>query len=484
MMAAITDEARIAAASAADFAASLLRPSVRLGVTGLARSGKTVFITALVHNLIHGGRMPLFRPLATGRIRRAYLVPQPDDAVPRFDYEGCLATLTGPGRDWPQSTRSISELRLVIEYEAQSLLSRLRGRDRLTIDIVDYPGEWLLDLALIDQSYSDWSREAIALSREEPRRHLAADWHRALDNTDAAAPADEKTAIAAARLFTQYLRACREDPVTLSTVPPGRFVTPGDLEDAPALTFSPLEPPSGGTGAPRDSLWSMMQSRFEAYKRIVVRPFFRDHFARLDRQIVLVDALSALNAGPAAVADLERALKGILAVFRSGRSSALGAIFRPRIDRVLFAATKADHLHHSSHDRLQAILARIVAPAEARAAGAGAEVAALALASVRATREASVASAGEEIACITGVPRAGETIGGRTFDGSEEAAVFPGDLPDDPAAVLDGDFSGPDRLRFVRFRPPPMEAGPAGQPVLPHIRLDRALEFLLADRFS
>ena len=39
-----------------------------------------------------------------------------------------------------------------------------------------------------------------------------------------------------------------------------------------------------------------------------MRPFFRDHFARLDRQIVLVDALAALNAGPDAVRDLERAL--------------------------------------------------------------------------------------------------------------------------------------------------------------------------------
>ena len=29
---------------------------------------------------------------------------------------------------------------------------------------------------------------------------------------------------------------------------------------------------------------------------------------------------------------------------------------RPRIDRILFAATKADLLHHSSHDRLENVL--------------------------------------------------------------------------------------------------------------------------------
>jgi uncharacterized protein len=41
-----------------------------------------------------------------------------------------------------------------------------------------------------------------------------------------------------------------------------------------------------------------MERRFEGYKREVVKPFFRDHFARIDRQVVLVDALGAIHAGP------------------------------------------------------------------------------------------------------------------------------------------------------------------------------------------
>ena len=88
----------------------------------------------------------------------------------------------------------------------------------------------------------------------------------------------------------------------------------------------------------------------------MIRPFFRDHFSRLDRQIVLVDALAAFNAGPEALHDLEAALAGILDCFRIGRSTIFSSLFRPRIDRILFAATKADHLHHQSHDRLEAIL--------------------------------------------------------------------------------------------------------------------------------
>jgi len=42
-------------------------------------------------------------------------------------------------------------------------------------------------------------------------------------------------------------------------------------------------------------------------------------------------------------------------------------LLRPRADRILFAATKADHLHHTNHDRLEAILRRMVERAIAHA---------------------------------------------------------------------------------------------------------------------
>ena len=43
----------------------------------------------------------------------------------------------------------------------------------------------------------------------------------------------------------------------------------------------------------------------------------------------------------------------------------------------------------------------------------------------------------------------------------------------------------PGSLRFPRFRPPRLTPDAAGRPArLPHIRLDRALEFLLGDRLA
>jgi len=213
-----------------------------------------------------------------------------------------------------------------------------------------------------------------------------------------------------------------------------------------------------------------------------VKPFFRDHFSRLDRQVVLVDALASIDRGPAAVGELERALGAVLAAFRPGRLSWLGGLIDRRIDRILFAATKADHLHHSDHDRLEAILARLVGGAIERASFSGATVDVLAIAAVRATREAVVRRGGERLPAIVGTPMPGERIDGVTYEGGEEIALFPGDLPDDPAAVLDGTRIRP--VRFARFRPPKREPAADGTLVLPHIRLDRALQFLIGDRLA
>src|SRR5690606_25591577 len=134
----------------------LRSPTIRLGVTGLSRAGKTVFISALVHNLVHGGRLPLFKAYAGGRISAAALEPQPDDDVPRFDYEAHVAALVDE-RLWPESTYRISELRLTINYDSARFFGRTFGSGRLHLDIVDYPGEWLLDLPLLAKDFATWS---------------------------------------------------------------------------------------------------------------------------------------------------------------------------------------------------------------------------------------------------------------------------------------------------------------------------------------
>jgi predicted YcjX-like family ATPase len=484
----IGDSAAVALREAGARLSDLMTPVVRLGVTGLARAGKTVFITALVRNLLAGGRLPFFAAMSEGRIERAYLEPQPDDRVARFAYEEHLAELAGDPPRWPESTRRLSQLRVTIDYTPARRLRRALGTGRLHVDIVDYPGEWLLDLPLLDLDFAAWSTRAVGEAQERHRLGAAKAWLELLSSLEPHARADERIALDGAALFTRYLEEARAPDPALAAPGPGRFLLPGDLAGSPLLTFFPLPPPPAGSYG-RGSLGRMLARRFESYKAHVVKPFFRDHFARLDRQIVLIDALSAVNAGGAALADLERTLTAVLACFKPGADTWLSRVLFRRIDRLLFAVTKADHLHHSSHDKLEAIVRLVAGKAIARAEFAGADVRLLALAAIRATREAEARQSGtfgrQRLPCIVGVPLPGERVGRKVFDGKEEVAVFPGDLPDDPAS-LKGAAARPDAVHFPRFRPPAvdLDAVSGEAAALPHIRLDRAMEFLLGDKLA
>ncbi len=447
---------------------TLFEPVIRLGVTGLARSGKTVFITSLVANLMDRGRMPGVLAAADGRIQAAFLQPQPDDTLPRFDYETHLAALTSSTPSWPESTRTVSELRLSMRVRSGGMLGGFRGPRTIHLDIVDYPGEWLLDLALLDKSYAEWSQEVLAriASRPEAQSYL-----KQAQDIDLNSKIDEPLAQALAQGFTAYLHAARAAGFYDCT--PGRFLLPGDLAGSPAITFAPVPPPERPA---RGSFWREMERRYEAYKAQVVKPFFRDHFSRIDRQVVLVDALGAIHKGPQAVEDLRHAMTDILGAFRPGRNAFLTRLLMgKRVEKILFAATKADHLHHAQHDRLTEIMRALTRAAQDRADFAGAETQAIALAAIRATVEEVIAHEGSNLNCVRG----------RLLSSGKQAAFYPGELPDDPRQLLSPARDGAQKwldaeYQVMQFAPAKLTLKPGEGP--PHIRLDRAAQFLFGDR--
>lgn len=439
-------------------------PVIRVGVTGLSRAGKTVFITSLVANLLDRGRMAALRAAADGSIKAAWLQPQPDDTVPRFDYERHLAAMTGPDPHWPEGTRHVSQLRLSLRVQPRGMLSGWRGQQVVHLDIVDYPGEWLLDLRLMEKDFDSWSDEVLERMQARPG---APDFHTALAATDAQT-FDETAAQTLAAAYTRHLHQARE--AGWSDCTPGRFLMPGELDGSPALTFTPLPAPMR-TGP----LGREFARRFGAYKSRVVKPFFRDHFARIDRQVVLMDVLGAIHAGPQAVEDMRRAMADILTAFRPGRAGWLSQLLGTRrVGRILFAATKADHLHHLQHPRLTAITGSILREARDRADFSGARTEAMSIAALRSTTEDMIREAGEDLPAVRG-----------TLMDGRQAAFYPGDLPPNPAqllvpasqgaaAWLDGDYA------IMDFAPAPNTLRPGDGP--PHIRLDRAAEFLIGDQ--
>lgn len=440
-------------------------PVIRLGVTGLSRAGKTVFITSLVANLLDRGRMPGLRAAADGSIKAAWLQPQPDDTIPRFEFERHLAAMTGPDPFWPEGTRNVSEMRLSFRVQPKGLASVYKREQILHLDIIDYPGEWLLDLQLMDKDFTQWSGEVL---RRIEGRPLSAEYFATVAAIGQQGSFSEEGAQRLAQSYTDHLRAARD--AGWSDTTPGRFLMPGEMAGSPALTFAPLPHDLAGTPVYRE-----FSRRYSAYKSRIVKPFFRDHFSRIDRQVVLMDVLGAIHNGPAAVEDMRRTMADVLSAFRPGRSSWLSQLLGTRrVERILFAATKADHLNHVQHPRLTNIVSAMLREARDRADFAGARTEAMSIAALRCTTEAMIDENGEELPAVRG-----------TLMDGRQAAFYPGELPVNPAELLapaqqgakewlDADYS------VMNFAPAPNTLRPGEGP--PHIRMDRAAEFLVGDK--
>ena len=454
-----------------DLAHLALDRRVRLAVTGLSQSGKTAFTTSLIHQLLHGlggSNMPFFNVVAENRFLGAKTMLQPNMEIPAFRYDQFVATLTAETPEFPRATDGLSEIRLAIRFQPSGLLKRqLSPTATLFLDIVDYPGEWLMDLPLLNMSFNEWSEQIFEFCASGARIPLAAEWLAYLQGLDGNRTADEESMRQASQLYTRFLQTCRDQKTGLSYLQPGRFLIPGDLKDAPILTFCPLEKPADHPQS--GSFYEVMEKRFESYKDRVVGKFYTDHFANFDRQIVLVDIQKALNHGPSSFGDMQSSLQGILNSFAYGNSNIFTRLFQPKIDKLLFVATKADHVAANQHPNLERLLNRMVVRPVNEAIFQGVEVKTLAISSVVCTQTVVRDHHGRRLSFVKGIPK------GR----SEEVMLFPGEIPESIPTTSDWEEN---RFNFLDFQPPTIAGGRVGQ--IPHLRMDQAIEFLLGDKLK
>lgn len=453
---------------------------VTLAVTGLSRSGKTAFITSLVNQLINegnGSKLSFFDPVHHGDFIAAKRVPQKNYHVPRFDYDSAISALTSESPTWPEPTHGISELRLAIRYQPKkSLLKYATDMATLTLDITDYPGEWLLDLPMLKQTYQEWSQQTHALMTSAPRDEYSKSFLAKLAQVDPFACTSEELLAELAQEYTALLHTFRYD-LGLSVIQPGRFILPGDLAGAPILEFFPfpdLENIDGNDyqNAPDNSFIGMLRSRYLEYKEQVVRKFYREHFLRFDRQIVLADCLKPLNKGKESFADLELAMSMILESYHYGKSGIFSRLFSPKIDKLLFGATKADHVTPEQHGPMVALLNQLIHQNKHHLNYEAVEVKTLAIASVKATNSGMSMHQGNEVPVIQGRSMGREPVG--VF--GQKITVFPGAVP---SQLPKADYWQSNHFNFIEFAP---LSGLQKHQCLPHVRMDQVLQFLLADK--
>lgn len=444
---------------------------VRLAVTGLSGAGKTAFITSLVNQLLevnHGADLPFFTPGRQGRVIGVQRASQPDLQLARFEYELGMTALNGERPEWPTPTRGVSQIRINIRYQHRHSLRRLLSDTaKLVLDIIDYPGEWLLDLPLLEMDFERWSEFCEQQLQQPERRQLAADFLALMEQTDWLAEGDEMHLKALADSYRDYLRQCKL--AGLELIQPGRFVLPGELEGAPILQFVPVPPALRErqmSALPAGSNLALVTERFREYQDKVIKPFYRNYFRQFDRQVILVDCLSALNRGEQSFMELQQAINWLLKSFDYGNNSLIRRLFAPRIDKLVFAASKADHITPDQQDNLIRLLESMVHSARQDISYQGSRIQTTAFAAIRASQVGKTEYQGNTLSVLRGTDLKGNPL-----------MLYPGDVP---TACPQSGFWPSHQFDFPAFAPPKRDA----MAVLPHIRMDQLLEFLLSDKLQ
>nr|WP_283949668.1 YcjX family protein [Limobrevibacterium gyesilva] len=409
-------------------------------------------LTSLAANLLAPGALPALARRLAGRELRVAIAPSGADSLPRFDHPAHLAALAADPPRWPARTDAVSLLALDLEIGRVGLTAALPAQ-RVRLELLDYPGEWLLDLPLLTQPFAAWSQAVLRRLEPAPQaRPFLAFVH----GLPAGAPADEALARAGATLYRGLLRQLRDD-AGLSLLQPGRFLMPAPGPEPPWNTFFPTQ----GNGP----LAGLLRARYDEYVRAVARDLASPSFGRIDRLVVLADVLSALHAGPAAFADAAAALSAVAAALRWRRAPGFLpdwiAALLPLggITRVAFAASKADHVAERQRANLAALVGALTG------VPGGAASAAFALAAVRCTEDFVWTLEGRPVSAVRG------RVEGQGLVGS-----YPGEVPHTPP---DAGFWAHPFLAIPELQPMRLPLG--GRGGVPHINLDTLLVFLLED---
>ncbi len=336
----------------------------RIALTGLAGSGKTVFLLSLLQHMEHfdparfrlagNARLGAFRELpASGAF-------QP---FPRTRLRARLMEAQNVG--WPEKTRDIYNFRCSFLYSGLSLPSRIwntvrhgdwLGR-RVEWDILDFPGERLSDALIArHESFGEWSDELLELWDTYDRLRNAMAPYLAL-LAGAVPPVDDEIV----ERYKQCLAGMVHSKFQMIT--PSTFMldrgergafTAADVETGgrnrvsgtEGAEFSPL-PRAFRLGNP--GVAARFAEYYRRYREDVVSPLF-GAVNSCDTLLVLVDIPGILSGGVGRYNDTNHLMEAL------AETLVPSGIWATHVDKVGFVASKSDMAHARDQDNMRELV--------------------------------------------------------------------------------------------------------------------------------
>ena len=350
---------------------------IKIAVTGLNRSGKTVFIASLINHLLSGKN--LNRPSKF----IAKIKPHREQNIKEFDYYSIINTTRMTNPHWPQSTNNISKIE--IEFEIKSKNNFLPN-SIVNLEIIDYPGEWLLDMQMLHLSFREWSEDFFLDVKKYRREALISEWINELRKYDLYGFYEGEDINTIINLYHKYLKESYQNG--FSILQPGRVVQTNSTINKKLLEFTPLPTPKYMSPYEK-SIYNLFEQRYNKYVDEVLKPFYENWFSQFDRQIILIDVLKNFQNGYDQFLDMQRAIKKIIQIYYYGEQSFLKHLIDKKINKVIFAGTKVDLLKPEQHQNYQKLLNQIIEDAKRELDVKGIKTQSLVFASVK-TNEATV----------------------------------------------------------------------------------------------
>lgn len=432
-----------------DFVSDVASPikTTKIAITGLSRSGKTVFITSLIDQLLHQNKIESF----TSKHRPFKVTLQPPRAeMQRFEYYTYSSQIKNDAK-WPNGTSSITST--LLEFESKAQFSLL-GNSKFRIEIIDYPGEWILDIALLNKNYEQWSSEVIT-------------WMEKIDETSVRGYLAKLKRLDSRSLQTQeqelhqhYSDIVKELKAKhYSNITPGRFLMPSDLAGDPMLLFAPIPKATS-------ALHQAFKERYDTYLKEIVKKIQLEHFRGFDKQIVLIDIVEALQHGAQCYSDMKEGLRNMLSLYDHRNKNFIAQWFKPSINNVTFVATKADLVASSQHNNYLALLNEMVADIRREMDIGHIKTQTQIIASLNSTQNIKCKHEGKTISCLRGID---------AKDGNV-VEIYPGEMP--------STFPKPNEWHaedyaYEEFLPPQKSYKP--NEAFEHIYMDRVIEMMIGE---
>ncbi len=422
--------------------------TTKIAITGLSRAGKTVFISSLIDQFLQQKKIVYVvskhRPF-TGRLLA------PKSAVKRFDYYTFSKDIKENAK-WPEGTDNITST--IIEFETKSRFSMM-GNSKQRIELIDYPGEWILDIAMLELSYDDWADKTIMWMKNLDER-LSIEYLETISQltTDSSGEELEK------RLHEQYAEMIAIlKKKHYSNLTPGRFLMPSDLAGDPVLMFAPI-PKSNSP------LYKNYKKRYKTYLKDIVKDIQLEHFRGFDRQIVLIDIVEALQNGFKCYTDMKEGVRSILSLYSHKDKNFISQWFSPSISKVSFVATKADLVASSQHNNYSALLNDMIEDIRRDLDIGHIKTDTQVVAAVKCTQTVVQKHEGRTLSCVRGIDANTQKV----------VEIYPGEMP---SLFPNKENWDTDDYAYEEFLPP-NKSYKEGEP-FDHIHMDRVIESLIGD---